>query len=458
MKWMLRVKVAFGPLWDPRKKRRGSQAVCRCLCHLYSAVAQCYEAMQQEVVTILPFFAFWAEEVLIGEDWFEGHVISKDGMRYSLTNREVATITRPIEQAADDIDQHIGNLRDILWREYNDWLRRVRSPAAPDRSSPADHFELAAAPPLGNGNAAVPRPPEVSYTGKLNYLWHTWKITRGLMAIARNTSLLLRAVAAPLLKNLAASLSMALDSLGDMSATEPPRDKELVCWLECDLRDALRLTSTLKMLKECQKATWHSLAVLLLGELDAALRRALIMIVFLDGRMGNGAALWDSMLDPGDPYRIAEEQGGGSGRLRLPAPPGDRTAATEATTGGTPLAGSGRAPRPQPPPTPADRPELVAAPPSGNGTAATNDRTSEAPAGLTPPARALAAAYELQREGKPVSLRTACERARVDRAHLRRRYPDAVKAIEDMARPDRSPRRGCRDRRTGNIDPLDDRE
>ena len=171
VKWMLRVKVAFGPLWDPRKKRRGSQAVCRCLCHLYSAVAQCYEAMQQEVVTILPFFAFWAEEVLIGEDWFEGHVISKDGTRYSLTNREVATIARPIEQAADDIDQHIGNLRDVLWREYNDWLRRVRSPAAPDRSSPADHFELAAAPPLGNGNAAVPRPPEVSYTGKLNYLW-----------------------------------------------------------------------------------------------------------------------------------------------------------------------------------------------------------------------------------------------------------------------------------------------
>ena len=339
VKRMLRVKVAFGPLWDPRKKRRGSHAACQCLCHLHSTVVQCYEDMCRAVVAILPLFAVWSDEVLICEDWFEGHVISGDGKRYPLTNRELATITRPIEQAADHIDHHVGNLRDVLWREYNDWPRRVRSPAAPDRSSPADHFELAAAPPLGDGNAAVPRPPEVSYTGKLNYLWHTWKITRGLMAIARNTSLLLRAVAAPLLKNLAASLSMALDSLGDMSATEPPRDKELVCWLECDLRDALRLTSTLKMLKECQKATWHSLAVLLLGELDAALRRALIMIVFLDGRMGDGAALWDSMLDPGDPYRIAEEHGEGSERLRLPAPLGDWTAATEATT-------NGRAPRP----------------------------------------------------------------------------------------------------------------
>src|SRR5271166_1260015 len=95
--WMLRLKVAFGPLWDPRKNRRESQAVCRCLCHLYSAVAQCYEAMRREVVTILPLFAFWAEEDLIDENWFEEHVISEDGKRFSLTDRELATITGPIE-------------------------------------------------------------------------------------------------------------------------------------------------------------------------------------------------------------------------------------------------------------------------------------------------------------------------------------------------------------------------
>ena len=181
VRWMLRLKVAFGPLWDPRKNRRGSQAVCRCLCHLYSAVAQCYEAMRQEVVTILPFFAFWAEEDLISENWFEGHVISGDGKRSSLTNRELATITRPIEQAADHIDHLISNLRDMVWREFKDWPRHVRSPAALDPSprvqktppalprsptpeaatngpipeSPADRIELAAAAPSENGTAAT---------------------------------------------------------------------------------------------------------------------------------------------------------------------------------------------------------------------------------------------------------------------------------------------------------------
>jgi hypothetical protein len=132
--WMLRLKVAFGPRWDPRENRRGSRAVCQCLCHLYSAVAQCYEAMSREVVKILPLFTFWADEDLISEDWFEGHVISKDRKRFSLTNRELARITRPIEQSADDIDHHIGNLRDMVWREFKDWPRRVRSPAASDPS------------------------------------------------------------------------------------------------------------------------------------------------------------------------------------------------------------------------------------------------------------------------------------------------------------------------------------
>ena len=50
-----------------------------------------------------------------------------------------------------------------------------------------------------------------------------------------------------------------------------------------------------------------------------------------------------------------------------------------------------------------DRPDLVSiAPPSGNGTAVTNGRAPKTPAELAPPARAMAAAYQLLREGKPV--------------------------------------------------------
>jgi hypothetical protein len=104
--------------------------------------------MRLEVVTILPLFAFWAEEDLISEDWFEGHVISEDRKRFSLTDRELATITRPIEQTADHIDHHIGNLRDMVWREFKDWPRRVRSPAAPDPS-----------PRVQKGPPALPRSP-----------------------------------------------------------------------------------------------------------------------------------------------------------------------------------------------------------------------------------------------------------------------------------------------------------
>lgn len=75
--------------------------------------------------------------------------------------------------------------------------------------------------------------------------------------------------------------------------------------------------------------------------------------------------------------------------------------------------------------------------------------------GLTPPARAIAAAYDLQKEGKPVSLRAACEQAKVDRANLRKRHPDAVRTIEALSSPDRTIRRGVRDRRTGDVDGWD---
>jgi hypothetical protein len=77
---------------------------------------------------------------------------------------------------------------------------------------------------------------------------------------------------------------------------------------------------------------------------------------------------------------------------------------------------------------------------------------------LTPGARVVAAAYELQKEGKPISLRAACDRARVDRANLRKNYPEAVEAVRRMMAPDRTPRRGVRNRRTGDIDALDDSE
>jgi hypothetical protein len=85
------------------------------------------------------------------------------------------------------------------------------------------------------------------------------------------------------------------------------------------------------------------------------------------------------------------------------------------------------------------------------------DKPLDAPAAsdLTPPARAVAAAYDLKREGKPVSLRAACERAGVDRGNLRKRYPEAIATIEAMSHADRDLRSGLRDRRTGNIDAVD---
>lgn len=76
----------------------------------------------------------------------------------------------------------------------------------------------------------------------------------------------------------------------------------------------------------------------------------------------------------------------------------------------------------------------------------------------TPGAHAIAAAYELQKEGKPVSLNAVCKRAGVDRGNLRRNYPEAIQIIKTLGSPDRSPRRGVRDHRTGDIDGVDDDE
>jgi hypothetical protein len=75
---------------------------------------------------------------------------------------------------------------------------------------------------------------------------------------------------------------------------------------------------------------------------------------------------------------------------------------------------------------------------------------------VTREALALGAALDLKKEGKPVSLRAVCKRAGVDRKNLRERHPDTVRAIEALAQPDRAPRRGAHDRRTGNLDAIDD--
>jgi hypothetical protein len=75
---------------------------------------------------------------------------------------------------------------------------------------------------------------------------------------------------------------------------------------------------------------------------------------------------------------------------------------------------------------------------------------------LTPAAKAMAAAYELLKEGKPVSLKAACQRAGVDRKNIRERHPEVMKIINTLAAPDRSPPRGTHNRRTGTIDAVDE--
>jgi hypothetical protein len=79
---------------------------------------------------------------------------------------------------------------------------------------------------------------------------------------------------------------------------------------------------------------------------------------------------------------------------------------------------------------------------------------------LTPGSLVLAAAYELVKEGKPVSMRAACKRAKVDRGHVRDKYPEVAEAIDQMGTPDtdRVPRTYARNRRTGDIEAVADPE
>src|SRR5262249_22244184 len=75
-----------------------------------------------------------------------------------------------------------------------------------------------------------------------------------------------------------------------------------------------------------------------------------------------------------------------------------------------------------------------------------------------PPARVIAAVYQLKLEGRPISLRAACERAGVDRKHLRARYPETAIMIQQLAKATRTPRRGKRDARTGALHAVDEPE
>ena len=71
---------------------------------------------------------------------------------------------------------------------------------------------------------------------------------------------------------------------------------------------------------------------------------------------------------------------------------------------------------------------------------------------VTPGSRALAAAYQLLREGKRVSVKAAAKLAKVDRSHLIKKYPEVVAAIKQLATPDQASLRGKKDGRTGSIE------
>jgi hypothetical protein len=83
-------------------------------------------------------------------------------------------------------------------------------------------------------------------------------------------------------------------------------------------------------------------------------------------------------------------------------------------------------------------------------------RENDGPRKPSPGSRALTAALDLKKEGLPVSVKAACERAGVDRKNVTRRYPPIAKAIREMASPDRTPRGATWDRRTGRLDAVDE--
>lgn len=72
-----------------------------------------------------------------------------------------------------------------------------------------------------------------------------------------------------------------------------------------------------------------------------------------------------------------------------------------------------------------------------------------------PGSKAIAAAIQLKNDGKPVSERAACELAGVDRKNVAKRYPYAVRMIKELAKPERAPQTGVRNRGRGNVDGID---
>ncbi|WZO99350.1 hypothetical protein EP7_000950 [Isosphaeraceae bacterium EP7] len=71
-------------------------------------------------------------------------------------------------------------------------------------------------------------------------------------------------------------------------------------------------------------------------------------------------------------------------------------------------------------------------------------------------AKAVAAAYELLAEDKPLSVNAACKRAGVDRKNFVKRYPKEAALIRAMAAPDKNLPHATRDWRTGNWETIDD--
>ena len=82
------------------------------------------------------------------------------------------------------------------------------------------------------------------------------------------------------------------------------------------------------------------------------------------------------------------------------------------------------------------------------------ESSAQKPERLSAGSRALAAALDLLAEGIPVSGNAACKRAGVCRKNVRKTHPKAWKAIKAMASPDRNPRRGVFDRRSGNVEAI----
>ena len=75
---------------------------------------------------------------------------------------------------------------------------------------------------------------------------------------------------------------------------------------------------------------------------------------------------------------------------------------------------------------------------------------------FNPGSKALAAAYDLLKKGKRVSVSAACREAKVDRKNVCKLYPEIVKAIREMSAPGRTPPRGTWDGRSGNLEAFDD--